>query len=154
MNIGQYVFEQTTKHAKTNVVKCPIAFPTLLCGIMLEQYPSLITVADILKKMDSPLTLHPKLFSVDHVPDIVGTSGSASDTGRMTKQEIVAALKDTCALLDERKAQFELMIHSLEGENVDDEDEQAESEKEEEVDNAEDENEDGDEDSDNSSEAA
>jgi len=70
-------------------------------------------------KRESPLTLHPKLFSDDHVPDIVGTSGSASDTGRRTKQEIVAALKDTYELLDERKAQFELMIHSLEGENAD-----------------------------------
>ena len=39
----------------------------------------------------------------------------------------MAALKDTCALLDETKAQFELMIHSLEGENTG-ADEQAESE--------------------------
>lgn len=37
----------------------------------------------------------------------------------MTKQEIIAALKDTCVLMDKRKAQFELMIHSLEGEGVD-----------------------------------
>ena len=50
MNIEQYVFEQTVKHAKTDVMKCPIAFPTLLCGIMLEQYPSIITVVDILEK--------------------------------------------------------------------------------------------------------
>ena len=108
----------------------------------------------IFLKRESPLTLHPKLFSDDHVPDIVGTSGSASDTGRRTKQEIVAALKDTYELLDERKAQFELMIHSLEGENADAEDEKAESGKEEEADNAVDENEDGDEDSGSSSEAA
>ena len=29
------------------------------------------------KKIDSPLTLHYKLFGADHVPDIVGTSGRA-----------------------------------------------------------------------------
>jgi hypothetical protein len=51
----------------------------------------------------------------------------------------VAALKYTCVLLDERKeelderkSQFELMIHSLESENVGAGDELAESEKEDE----------------------
>jgi len=75
MNIGKYVFEQIVKHAKTNVVKCPIAFPTLICGIMLDQHPSLIIAADIPDKRESPLTLHPKFFSANHVPNIVGTSG-------------------------------------------------------------------------------
>jgi len=116
MNIGKYVFEQTIKHAKTDVVKCPIAFPTLLCGIMLDQHPSLVTAADILEKRESPLTLHPKLFSANHVPDIVGTSGNIPATGLMTKQDIVAALKGV--MLDERKAQFELMIHAVENEDV------------------------------------
>lgn len=51
----------------------------------------------------------------------------------------MAALKYTCVLLDERKeelderkSQFELMIHSLESENVGAGDELAESEKEDE----------------------
>jgi len=104
MNIGQYVFEQTIKHAKTDAVKFPIAFPTLLCGIMLEQHLSLITAIDIPEKRESPLILHPKLFGADHVPNIVGTSGSVSAAGTMTKQEIIVALKDTCVMLDERKA--------------------------------------------------
>jgi hypothetical protein len=38
--------------------------------------------------------------------------------GFMTRQEIVAALKDTCVMLDEKKTQFELMIHSLEKEDA------------------------------------
>lgn len=58
--------------------------------------------------------MHPILFSADHVPDIVGPSGRASDAGIMTTQEIIAALKDTCVMMDEKKAQFELIIHSLE----------------------------------------
>ena len=41
----------------------------------------------------------------------------------MTRQEIVAALQDTCVMLDERKAQFEMMINSLEKEDVAAEDE-------------------------------
>jgi hypothetical protein len=32
----------------------------------------------------------------------------------MTNEEIIVALKDTCVMLDERKAQFELMISTLE----------------------------------------
>jgi hypothetical protein len=95
MDFGTYIFEQTVKHAKTDVVRCPIVFPTLLCGIMLEQHPSLITVVDVPEKREPPLTLHPKLFSADHVPNIVGTSDSAPIAGIMTKQEIIAALKDT-----------------------------------------------------------
>jgi hypothetical protein len=108
--------------------------------LMLEQHPCLINAADVPEKREPPLTLHPKLFSADHVLDIVGTSGSALVAGTMTKQEIVAALKDTCVMMDERKDQFELMIHSLEGESAD-ADEQAE-------------NEEGVEDSDSSSEAS
>jgi hypothetical protein len=95
--------------------------------LMLEQHPCLINAADVPEKREPPLTLHPKLFSADHVLDIVGTSGSALAAGTMTKQEIVAALKDTCVMMDERKDQFELMIHSLEGESAD-ADEQAENE--------------------------
>jgi len=85
-------------------VKCPIAFPILLCGIMLDQHPSLITVVDIPEKRESPLTLHPKLFSANHVPDIVGTSGNIPVIGLMTKQDIAAALKDTCVMMDEKKS--------------------------------------------------
>jgi hypothetical protein len=134
MNIGQYIFEQTVKHAKTDVVRCPIAFPTLLCGVMLEQHLGLITAVDVSEKREPPLTLHPKLFKADHVSDLVATSGSAPAVGTMTKQEIIAALKDTCVMMDKRKAQFELMIHSLEGESTD-ADEQEEDEGTDEADN-------------------
>ena len=39
MDLGRYVFDQTVMHAKTDAVKFPIAFPTLLCSIMLSQHP-------------------------------------------------------------------------------------------------------------------
>jgi hypothetical protein len=65
----------------------------------------------------------------------------------MTKQEIMKALKDTCVLLDKKKTQFELMIHSLEGENIVAE-EQVEDEETDDVDNG---NEDNKENSDSNS---
>ena len=36
MNFGTYIFEQTMKHAKTNAIRFPIPFPTLLCSIILD----------------------------------------------------------------------------------------------------------------------
>jgi len=49
----------------------------------------------------------------------------------MTKQDIVVALKDTCVMLNERKAQFELMIHALENKDVATASEQQERDEEE-----------------------
>jgi hypothetical protein len=130
MDIGRYVFEQTVKHAKTDAVRFPIDFPTLLCNIMLSQHPGLISADHMPMKRESPLTFHQKLFGDNHAPDLVGTSASIPSTGIMTKEEIIAALKDTCAMLDERKAKFELMIHALEGEDAGIVDKELESEKE------------------------
>jgi len=62
MYIGRYVFDQTVKHAKIDAVKFPIAFPTLLCNIMLSQHPGLITADDLPMKRESPLTIHQKIL--------------------------------------------------------------------------------------------
>jgi len=123
MNFGKYTFYQTMKHAKTNAVKFSIAFPTLLCSIMLDQHPGLLNIDDLPKKRESPFTIHHKLFGKNHVVDIVETSKMAQVAGLMTKQKIVTTLKDTCVLLIEKKAQFELIIHSLEKEEAAAEDE-------------------------------
>jgi len=119
MDFGRYVFDQTMKHAKTDVVKFPIAFPTLLCNIMLRQHPGLITADDLPMKRESSLTIHQKLFGKNHVVDLVGTSVPIHNSYYMSKEEIITSLKDTCVILDERKAQFERMIHALERKEAD-----------------------------------
>ncbi|KEH32869.1 envelope-like protein, putative [Medicago truncatula] len=43
MNFGRYIFDQTIRHAKTDAVRLPIAFPSLLCSIILDQHPGLVT---------------------------------------------------------------------------------------------------------------
>jgi len=136
MDFGRYIFDQTVKHAKTDAVRLPIAFPSLLCSIMLDQHPGLVIVADLPKKRESPLTIHLKLFGDNHVPDLVGTSGSTHAAGLMTKEEIIAAFKDTFVMLDERKAEFEKMIHALEKVDVANDDEHAESDNDEDVNDA------------------
>jgi len=97
---------------------------------MIEQHPSLLTVADTPKKRESPLTLHYKLFRSNHVLDIVGTSEVVPTVVRMTRHDIVALLTNTCVMLDERKAQFELMIHALEKKDDANADEQEGSDEE------------------------
>jgi hypothetical protein len=116
INIGAYIFDQTVRHGKSKAVKLPIAFPTLLSSIILDQQPDILTAADVPKKRESPLSLHYKLFGNHHVPDIVGTSDAAATVGYMTRKDIIAALRDTCLVLDEKKAQFERMILALENE--------------------------------------
>jgi hypothetical protein len=128
MDFGRNIFDHNMKHAKTDVVRLPIVFPSLLCSIMLDQHPGLITADDLPKKREYPLTFHHKLFGDNHVPDLVGTPGSTPATRSMTKEEIIAALKDTCVMMDERKAQFELMIHALERNDDANKGEQEESE--------------------------
>jgi len=130
MDIGRYVFDQTMRHAKTDAAKFPIAFPTLLCNIMLSQHPYLISTVDLPMKRESPLTFHQKRFGDNHAPDLVGTSVPAPNTGFMSKEEIIVALKDTYVMLDERKTQFGLMTHALERKDAGAEVEEVESEKE------------------------
>jgi hypothetical protein len=62
MNFGAYIFYQTVRHGRSEAVKLPIAFPTLLCSIILDQQPGILTAADVPKKRESPLSLHYKLF--------------------------------------------------------------------------------------------
>jgi len=134
LDYGRYIFDPTVKHAKTDVVKLPIAFPTLLCNIMLDQHPGLITAADLPKKRESALIIHQKLFGDNHVSNIVKTSQRVPHAKQISKQDIVAALKETCLMLDERKNKFELMISALEMEDAgaagDAEDDEEEGEEE------------------------
>ncbi|XP_058759339.1 uncharacterized protein LOC131632607 [Vicia villosa] len=70
---GAYIFDQTMKHAGSFSIKGPIAFPSLLCGIILDQYSNIINEHDVVCNRDSPLAFHYKLFQGKHVPDIVMT---------------------------------------------------------------------------------
>ncbi|CAJ2628868.1 unnamed protein product [Trifolium pratense] len=99
------------------------SFPSLLCGIILDQYSDIKVVTDTPKKRESGFTFHHKLFGNHHVADNVGTS--AAGAGIMTKKEIIAGLKVQCqdidkqqAELEERKKMFLKMIEGLEADEV------------------------------------
>ena len=124
-NFGNYIYDQTVKHAESYAVKLPIAFPTILCGIMLSQHPNLLNNIDYVRKRESPLSLHYKLFEGTHVPDIVSTSGKAA-SGAVSKEDLIAELKDTCKMLEvtikantEKKMELERLIKRLSDKGID-----------------------------------
>ncbi|XP_058764432.1 uncharacterized protein LOC131637883 [Vicia villosa] len=116
---GAYIFDQTMNHSGTCAVKIPIAFPTLICGIILSQYPGILLGTDVISKMESILSLHFKLFTGKHVLDIAMTSASANNK-TSTKAKMISELVEACKELDEvirvstaRKLKFEKMIKDL-----------------------------------------
>ena len=107
-------------------IKLPIAFPTVLCGIMLSQHPNMLNYTDSVMKRESPLSLHYKLFEGTHVPDIVSTSGKAAASGAVSKDALIAELKDTCKVLEatikantEKKMELERLIKRLSESGID-----------------------------------
>ncbi|XP_050875822.1 uncharacterized protein LOC127079487 [Lathyrus oleraceus] len=94
-DFGKYIFEQVLKQAFSTAVKMPICFPSLVYGIILNQHPSILLPMDSVKKMESPLSLHYKLFAGTHVPDISMTSSQASGPA-ISKKSDIAQLRETC----------------------------------------------------------
>ncbi|KAL5133608.1 hypothetical protein HKD37_03G006903 [Glycine soja] len=112
-NFGNYIFDQTVKHSESFAVKLPIAFPTVLCGIMLSQHPNMLNYTDSVMKRESPLSLHYKLFEGTH------------DTCKVLEATIKATT--------EKKMELERLIKRLSESGIDDgeaaeEDEAAEEE--------------------------
>ncbi|XP_050909822.1 uncharacterized protein LOC127123663 [Lathyrus oleraceus] len=112
---GSYIFYQTLKHAGSFSVKGPIAFPSLICGIVLNQFPNILTENDSVKRRDSPLSFNHKLFLGTHVPDVaMATSETSSVCNQPGKADVIAMLKETCKELEARKLNLEKLIIKLE----------------------------------------
>ena len=108
------------KHANSFAVKLPIAFPSLLCGIILSQHPGILVSTDVPSKRESPLSLSYRLFEGTHVADIVMTSGKEAGSSSTSKSHLIAELEDTCRALDEtirvsseKKVRIEMLIKAL-----------------------------------------
>ncbi|XP_050897098.1 uncharacterized protein LOC127103905 [Lathyrus oleraceus] len=99
-DFGKYIFEQVMKQAFSTVVKMPICFPSLMCGIIPNQHPRILLPIDSVKKMESPLSLHYKLFAGTHVPDIVMTSSQVPGPAT-SKESVITQMKETCKELDD-----------------------------------------------------
>ncbi|XP_058727153.1 uncharacterized protein LOC131598587 [Vicia villosa] len=71
---GTYIFDQIMRHAGTSATKLPIAFPSLICGIILKQYPGILKAKDSVCKRESALTFHYKLLQRTDASTSAGTS--------------------------------------------------------------------------------
>jgi hypothetical protein len=105
-DFGTYVFYQTMKDAKTLSIKLHIAFPSILCGIILSQHSEILGKEDVACKRDSPLTISTRLFEVGHAPDIARTSSTATRS-TMSRKDMIATMKETCQALEEKKLKLE-----------------------------------------------
>ncbi|XP_050916704.1 uncharacterized protein LOC127131856 [Lathyrus oleraceus] len=122
---GRFMFDQIINHATTNAVKLPIAFLSMICGIILNQHPGILCSNNLPSRRKPALSVHYKLFEGSHVEDIIMTSAMRRP---VSKVGAIAELKETCKELGEgirvatsRKQSLEALIESLEqaeGENV------------------------------------
>ncbi|XP_058741392.1 uncharacterized protein LOC131613763 [Vicia villosa] len=142
---GTYIFDQTMRHVGTSATKLPIAFPSLICGIILKQHPGILKSKDSVCKRESALSFHYKLLQRS---DDMTSAGTSQPSKSVNKALLIAELKETCQELDNRKLKLEKLVQSLEqspdddlagerdGDNMD-EDKGAEEEAEEEAEDAE-----------------
>ncbi|XP_058726444.1 uncharacterized protein LOC131597793 [Vicia villosa] len=92
---GTYIFDQTMKHAGSFSVKGPIAFPSIISGIILNQYPNILNENDSVCKRESTMSFNYKLFQGTHVLDMVMTSAETSkETSKTSKAEVIAMLRE------------------------------------------------------------
>ncbi|KAK2372373.1 hypothetical protein QL285_073512 [Trifolium repens] len=126
-NYGAHIFEETVQHAKSWAVRMLIAYPSLICGIILTQHPTIITADDEVSKRESPLDFHPRLFEGTHAADIEITGPSVAaptGSGSMSRKEMIASLEAAYRALDEKKKSLEQVIVALKQEEAAEEGEQ------------------------------
>jgi hypothetical protein len=121
-DFGRFMFDQIIRHASTNAVKLPIAFPSIMCGITLSQQPGILNTSDIAGRRKPPLSIHYKLFEGSHVNDVVMTSTRKEPA---SQGSLIDQLKETCKEMDNgirvakaRKAALEVLISILEKEEM------------------------------------
>ncbi|KAK2417089.1 hypothetical protein QL285_039428 [Trifolium repens] len=119
-NYGAHIFDETVQHAKSWAIRMPIAFPSLICSIILAQHPAILTADDEVSKRESPLDFHPRLFEGKHAagiefvgPSSVAPSGVSVGSGSMNRKEIIASLEAACKALDKKKKSLEQVIVAL-----------------------------------------
>ncbi|XP_058722655.1 uncharacterized protein LOC131594515 [Vicia villosa] len=114
---GTYIFDQTMRYAGTSATKLPIAFPSLICGIILKQHPGILKSKDSVCKRESALSFHYKLLQRS---DDMTSAGTSQPSKSVNKALLIAELKETCKELDNRKMKLEKLIQSLEQSTDDD----------------------------------
>ncbi|PNX59931.1 envelope-like protein, partial [Trifolium pratense] len=90
---GTHIFNATILHGSSTAVKMPIAFPTLICDIILSQHPDICTKSDVPVSRPSALTMDFRLLEGKHAADIAVASLKTPAAG-MTKRQMIANLRE------------------------------------------------------------
>ncbi|KAK2381040.1 hypothetical protein QL285_068681 [Trifolium repens] len=125
-DFGSLIFDQIMLHGKSWAVKLVIAFPSLICGIILNQHPNILLPEDEPCKRESPMTLSYKLFEGKHVADIMVPSKKVGSPGKvasssMNRKTMIISMEAAVRALDEQKKELEKVISALKQDEAEEE---------------------------------
>jgi hypothetical protein len=117
-DFGSLIFDQIVAHGKSWAVKLAIAFPSLICGIILFQHPNILLPEDKPCKRESPMTLSYKLFEGKHAADIMVPPKKVVPPGKvasssMNRKAMIISMEATVKALDEQKIELEKVISAF-----------------------------------------
>ncbi|MCI39978.1 envelope-like protein, partial [Trifolium medium] len=90
---------------------------TLLCDIILGQYPGICTTVDVPSKRDPDLTGDYRLFKGSHAADIAIATANQS-TRHISRHQMIADLKVVSTALSDKKQLVDRVIQALEDEEA------------------------------------
>ncbi|WJX27714.1 hypothetical protein P8452_16501 [Trifolium repens] len=125
-DFGSLIFDQIVEHGKSWAMKLVIAFPTIICGIILDQHPNILLPEDVPCKRDSPMTLSYKLFEGKHAADIIVPPKKVVPqenvvSTSMNRKAMIISMEAAVKALDEQKTELEKVIFALKQEQAEEE---------------------------------
>ncbi|KAK2402173.1 hypothetical protein QL285_051715 [Trifolium repens] len=125
-NFGSLIFDQIVDHGKSWAVQLVIAFPSLICGIILDQHPNILLPEDVPCKRESPMAFSYKLFEGKHAADIIVPSKKVIPAGKvasssMNRKSMIMSMEAAVKALDEQKIELEKVISALKQEEAEEE---------------------------------
>ncbi|PNX65184.1 hypothetical protein L195_g054413 [Trifolium pratense] len=97
-------------HAGTYAVEKPVAFPTLLCNVILEQHLDILRSTDVPCNRKGKLTIEQRLLTGTNVAAGVGPSVQA---GVLSRKQMIADLTEASRALEARKLKIDRVIEAL-----------------------------------------
>ncbi|KAK2456852.1 hypothetical protein QL285_004181 [Trifolium repens] len=122
-DFGSLIFDQIVEHGKSWAMKLVIAYPTIICGIILDQHPNILLPEDAPCKRDSPMTLSYKLFEGKHAADIIVPPKKVVPQENivptpMNRKAMIISMEAAVKALDEQKIELEKVIFALKQEEA------------------------------------
>ncbi|KAK2457023.1 hypothetical protein QL285_004339 [Trifolium repens] len=122
-DFGSLIFDQIVEHGKSWAMKLVIAYPTIICGIILDQHPNILLPEDAPCKRDSPMTLSYKLFEGKHAADIIVPPKKVVPQENvvptpMNRKAMIISMEAAVKALDEQKIELEKVIFAMKQEEA------------------------------------